>query len=327
MGRHVRRVGAIAALVVVASTGCTGGGSVTLPTSVSRTTPTSAAAPSLTLPTVTRPSESPVESPSEVPSETPAASPTPTSGTASERPTATRPGVTQSATVTQTNTATVTQTATATVTQTNTATVTQTSTQTTTTTVTATPTTATPSPSGSTTPPAGDLAAAPVADQGAVWWPWLLLALVVLGLLAWLLLRRRAANQALAAWDARLDTARSEASWVEDALTAQVLSTPTTEEAQAIWGAAQPRLLAIDESLHALVADAPDEQRAAASTNLRDQLGRLVEAVGTDVAGGPDGSADDFRTRRAAIDAARHELRQTLGPVGPPPPASGVELP
>ena len=307
MGGHVRRWGAVAALVVVATAGCTGGGSVTLPTSVSRTSPTSAAAPSLTLPTVTRSSESP----SEGPAETPAASPSPTSGTASERPTVTRP--TQTATVTQTNTATVTQT--------NTATVTQTST----TTVTASPTTATPSPSESTSPPAGEVAEAPISDQGTVWWPWLLLALVVLGLLAWLLLRRRRANQVLAAWDARLDAARTEASWVEDALTAQVLATPTTEEAQAIWSAAQPRLLAIDESLHALLTDAPDEQRAAAATNLREQLARLVEAVRADVAGGSGGSADDFRTRRAAIDAARHELRQTLGPVGPPPPASGAE--
>ncbi len=310
---------AVAALVVVATAGCTGGGSVTLPTAVSRTSPTSAAAPSLTLPTLTRSSESP----SQTPAETPAASPSPTSSEASERPTATRPGVTQTATVTQTNTATVTQTNTATVTQTNTATVTQTNTAT----VTATPTTATPTPSESTTPPSGEVAATPISDEGTVWWPWLLLALVVLGLLAWLLLARRRANQVLAAWDARLDAARAEASWVEDALTAQVLSTPTTGEAQAIWSAAQPRLLAIDESLHALVADAPDEQRAAAATNLRDQLARLVEAVGTDVAGGSGGSADDFRTRRAAIDAARHELRQTLGPVGPPPPAPGAELP
>jgi hypothetical protein len=167
------------------------------------------------------------------------------------------------------------------------------------------------------------VAATPVADQGTVWWPWLLLALVALGLLAWLLLRRRRADEVLAAWDARLDAARQEASWVEDALTAQVLSTPTTQEAQGVWGAAQPRLLAIDENLHALVTEAPDEQRAAAATNLREQLGHLVETVGADVAAGSSTDPDDFRTRRAAIDAARKELRQTLGPVGPPsPPAA-----
>jgi hypothetical protein len=82
-------------------------------------------------------------------------------------------------------------------------------------------------------------------------------------------------------------------------------------------------LLAIDENLHALVTDAPDEQRAAAATNLREQLGHLVETVGADVAAGSSTDPDDFRTRRAAIDAARKELRQTLGPVGPPsPPAA-----
>lgn len=302
---------AVAALVVVATAGCNGGGSVTLPTSVSRTVTTSASGPALTLPTVSRSGAAPSGTPAETTStaaETPAPSPSP-SGSASEPATVTRPGVTQTATVTQTSTATVTQTSTATVTRTDTATVTR-----------APATSATPTASASTSTPAGEVAAAPVADEGTVWWPWLLLGLVALGLLAWLLLRRRRADEVLAAWDARLDAARQEASWVEDALTAQVLATPTTQEAQSVWGAARPRLLAIDENLHALVTDAPDEQRGAAATNLREQLGRLVEAVGADLAAGSSTDPDDFRTRRAAIDAARKELRQTLGPVGPPPP-------
>ncbi|WP_076258610.1 hypothetical protein [Intrasporangium flavum] len=167
------------------------------------------------------------------------------------------------------------------------------------------------------------MASAPVADQGTVWWPWLLFALVVLGTLVGLLVRRRRTSEVLAAWDARLDAARQEASWVEDALTTQVLSTATPEEASSVWSAAQPRLLAIDEDLHALVTDAPDEQRAATATGLREQLGRLVAAVGADVAAGPGTDADGFRTRRAAIDAARRDLRGTLGPAGPPPPPPG----
>ncbi len=155
---------------------------------------------------------------------------------------------------------------------------------------------------------------APTAGESTTWWPWLLLALLAIAGLVWWLLRRRAAQQVLDDWDATLEESRGEATWVEESLVTQVLSTPTTAEAAQVWTAAGPRLLAIDEGLLALEGSAPDELRRADAADLRARLGRLVEAVGADTAAGPDSSADDFRARRAAIDTARSDLRAVLTP-------------
>lgn len=190
------------------------------------------------------------------------------------------------------------------------ATVTQTQTQTATQTVTATPT-ATPAPS--VTAPS----TVPATAAGTTWWPWLLLVLVALGALGWLWWFRRGKQKVVTEWDGRLEKGRTDAAWVEGSLVEQVLSRPTTREAEAVWSAARARLLEIDEQLHALTLEPPDEQRAAAAIGLRDRFGRLVDAVGADVAADPgrNGSTpDDFRARRAAIDTARRDLRTALAP-------------
>src|SRR6478735_125185 len=224
-------------LVLPVLAACSGSGSVSLPTPQPSVTLSSAALPSVTAPSRTAPT---------------LALPTVTG------PTRSAETVTQTATQTQTQTQTATQTQTQTQTQTETRTETRTATATVTRTETAT---VTPSTSETATPTP---VAAPTAESagGTTWWPWVLLALVVLGSLAWFLLQRRRAQAEVRAWDEQLAAAEQEASWVEDSLTPQVLSRTSTAEAQSTWAAAQPRLLETDATFHTLTATAPDPARA-----------------------------------------------------------------
>ena len=267
---------------------CSGNGSVSLPTSQP-----SVSVPAVALPSLTGPSRT---------------APTLTLPTATVP---TTPVETVTKTETRTETRTATQTATQTAVQTETRTATETRTRTATVTQTATAT-ATPSPSETATPtPEAVPTAAPTG--GTTWWPWLLLALVVLGAGAWFLLQRRRAQVQVRAWDERLAAAEQEASWVEDSLTPQVLSRTSTAEAQSIWTAAQPRLLETDATFHTLTTSAPDAARAGHATDVRELLRTLVEAVGVDLAAPADGGPDQFRARRAVVDSARGRLRTTLG--------------
>ncbi|MEO5745826.1 MAG: hypothetical protein ABIQ53_14715 [Terracoccus sp.] len=188
------------------------------------------------------------------------------------------------------------------------ATVTQTQTATQTVTVSPAPT---PAPSANATEPS----TVPASDAGTAWWPLLLLlGLLVLGAVVWFVRSRRGRQKVVDEWDAQFHRARADAAWVEGSLVEQVLSRPTRREAEAVWSAAGARLLEIDELFHDLALAPPDEQRAGVAVGLRESVGRLVNAVGADVAGGPQSTPDDFRARRAAIDAARRDLREALSP-------------
>jgi hypothetical protein len=202
-------------------------------------------------------------------------------------------------TETRTTTETITRTgAPTTVTNTLTNTVTNTVTNTITSTVTNT-VTAAPTPQ-------------PVATSaGLPPWAWVLLALLLIGIIAlvvWLV--RRAGGRA--EWDDKMAQARRDANWLEDSLVQQVIDRGSTAEASRTWQAAQPRLIALDESLYSLSTTAPDEERTAQATQLRARVAGLVQAVGADTATPPDASGDDFRARRAAVWRARTELRQVL---------------
>ena len=196
----------------------------------------------------------------------------------------------------------------ATVTQTQTATQTATQTQT----VTASPT-APSSPSAAVAEPS----TVPATDAGPTWWRWVLV-LIAAGAAVWLVRSRQSRQKVIDEWDGRLRRARTDATWVEGSLVGQVLSHSSTAQAEAVWLAARERRLEIDELLHALTLDPPDEQRAATAAGLRERFSALVEAVSADVSADPADSTehrsapDDFRARRVAIDTARSELRAQL---------------
>ena len=282
-----RWTGALAGAGLVLTVGvlsaCQGGGGINIPTSI----PTSI---SVTLPTVPGQPETTTTLPPQTTTTQPPRTTTtepPRTTTTTEPPRTT----TQTTTVTDTVTNTVTTTVTNTPTTTTT---TPTTTTTTTNTATAAPT---PQPvsSTSTLPP----------------WAWVVLALLLIGLIAlivWLVQRSRVRGE----WDDKYTAARRDAQWFEDSLVQQVMSRSSTAEAWRTWQSAQPRLLALDESLYSLATTAPDEERGARATQLRARVGGLVEAMGADTSTGPDADVDDLRDRRAAVERARTELRQVL---------------
>ncbi len=170
--------------------------------------------------------------------------------------------------------------------------------------------TSTPTPSATTPPPV----AAPQAEGTSTpWWVWLLLAVLLVAVVASaVVLGRR--RRALAEWDARLAAVQQDVDWVESSLVPQVLAQPTLAEAAATWDAARPRVLAIDEELHAVGTDAPDEERLAKVSTLQQRYAALVAAMNADTAASGVADVDALRASRITVDRARARLREALDP-------------
>ncbi|WP_084104152.1 hypothetical protein [Demequina sp. NBRC 110056] len=142
-------------------------------------------------------------------------------------------------------------------------------------------------------------------DEGTSWWPWLLLAIPVLGLLIWwwaVAAKRRG-------WDKRLGAGAAELSWFEDSLVPQVLSKPTAAEAAAMWQAAKPRIIDLDRTLHELEETAPSEARSGRAAHGLSATRALAGALDDETSTQPGATSDELRARRAAIDAARVQAR------------------
>ncbi|WP_296666402.1 hypothetical protein [Demequina sp.] len=141
--------------------------------------------------------------------------------------------------------------------------------------------------------------------ESTTWWPWLLLGAAVL-VLAGLWWRAWSVRNA---WDKRMTQARSEFSWLEDSLIPQIVSKPSAAEAAALWQAARPRVLDLDQELHALTEDAPSSGRTDVAQRGLDALRVLGAAIDADSSTQAATDADALRARRAALDEARHRAQ------------------
>jgi len=149
-------------------------------------------------------------------------------------------------------------------------------------------------------------------DDGTTWWPWLLIAILVLiaaGVIGYFVTRGRRRN---AAWDTRLTAARERASWLEGSLIPELQSKATTAEVAETWRAARPQLLQFDQDLHALVSDAPDDDRRTTAAVLRERVSALLQAQSAEASASGVQSPDEWRTLRANVDRARAAVREVL---------------
>jgi len=242
---------AASGLAVLLLSGCGGDGGITVP-SRTRTLPSvsvsvPSVAPSSEAPETATPTEEASQEPTQEPTETETATPTP-------RPTPS-PRPTKSVIVTQTVTPTppVTETATATVTPTPTETPTP-----------------TPTPTAAAAPAATD-----ADDGGLPAWLWWLLAILLAGLVAYLILRARRR----AAWDAEEAEAEVEVGWLARELLPQLQQSGTPEALAGGWQVSAARAGAAEDRFTGLETSAPDETRAARARDLRD----AVRAARSDV--------------------------------------------
>ncbi len=274
----------VSAVVALLLTGCSGdGGNLPSPTrtdlpSVSVSVPSrspSAEVPETATPTPEQ-SEAPTESAEPTPTETPEPTPTP-------KPTPT-PRPTKSVVVTETVTPTppVTETATAPETPTP---------------------TPTPTPTTSAAPAATD-----AEDSGLPGWLWWVLAALLAALAAYLILRARRR----AAWDAEVAEAETEVAWFGRELLPQLQQTTTTDALAGGWQVSAARVRAVEDRLTGLEASAPDEQRAARATELRDAVRTSRTDIESLVAN------RDQAATPIALAAAVTRLLEAVNPAPPP---------
>ena len=176
-----------------------------------------------------------------------------------------------------------------------------------------TPTSATPTGSASPTQTSSD---APVPDGGGSNYLPLVLGLIALagagGALVWFLTtsaRRRR-------WDERMDVEWAQGQWVVTELV-PALTNPATPAHQVVahWESAQVTLDQLDTSVAGLVADAPDEARAAMARATGAAAAQVRWSAAAHVALVGSGAADPqaVATSAAALRTARNQLAAALG--------------
>jgi hypothetical protein len=150
------------------------------------------------------------------------------------------------------------------------------------------------------------------AGSSTPWWPWALLAVVVVGLGSWWAIvsgkRRR--------WDADFDKDLSGARWAVDSLVPSITNRalPATQVA-AQWPDGKRRLDDLQSDLYRLGADIPNTERATHLGAVSGALGALQQSLESDVAlrgtaTGPEGetalaaSMQDVVHRRESLIAA-----------------------
>lgn len=171
------------------------------------------------------------------------------------------------------------------------------------------PTPKTPSASPSATPTPTPLPLPmPVAQPPAFWWVWLIVAAAVIGLAVYLIGRRRISKD----WDRRFEDAREELDWANNQLIPQILATSDPATAGALWQNASSRLTVVEKELGKLGRDGAKDVKKAKADKLRHLLVSLSLAVQA-VANLPRGaSAEDLSQARVEVESVRTQLHVAL---------------
>ena len=166
------------------------------------------------------------------------------------------------------------------------------------------PETATPTPTASAAPAATDTAAG-----GLPSWFWFLLAVLLTGLVAYLILRARRRS----AWDAEAAEAEVEVRWLARELLPQLQQSGTTDALVGGWQVSAARAGAVEDRLTGLETSAPDEPRAARARDLRDAVRAARADVESQISSGDQASTP------VVLAASIARLQELLNP--PPPTA------
>lgn len=297
-----RALGVVALVVLALSAGC--GSDVTLP---DRTALPSIALPTASRGTATATEPEPVE-PTRTATKTEPVEPTRTA-------TETEPAEpTKTATETEPAEPSRTATATQTTTETRTAVATATATATATETVTIPASSEPPTDTPTAAPSSSEPAPAETEDAG-LWWLLAVLAglaaLIAAGVM-WS--RRRSAAQGI---ERRFDLVRSELTWADTDLLPRLMASPSTAEANELWQAGRPRLLAVEEELRQLAVAPSGAERQEQARQWQIALASLVTGVDAETSLPPDADSDRLRAARAQVEEARRSLLSLLNPPDP----------
>jgi len=176
-----------------------------------------------------------------------------------------------------------------------------------------TPTTETPA----TETPTTEVAAGPeeAADESTTWWPWLLVGLAVIGLIAFLAMRR--SRRAAAAWQQQ-----TAAAFDESTRLATHLAAVAPEGAAMVAAQDAGQIATLAATLSALGAKTEDEAQRRAIRSVHDQLQVLHGVVdGIAMGSGPASPAalDYLRDQAIALHGATARARAEVLPGTPGP--------
>jgi outer membrane biosynthesis protein TonB len=138
-----------------------------------------------------------------------------------------------------------------------------------------------PTTAANPTPSSSPAAVPTSAESQTPWWPWLLLLVPIVGLIAWLVARSSRRRD----WDASYAGALDEVRWVARSF-APALANRALPPAGAsqYWLEGRPRLDDLQAELVALSTSAPDDALSATLTRASVSLAALSQALETDVA-------------------------------------------
>ena len=168
--------------------------------------------------------------------------------------------------------------------------------------------TETPTPTETETPSASAAPAPTEPDEGGLpVWLWWLLAVLLAGLVAYLILRARRRS----AWDAEAAKAQVEVGWLARDLLPQLQQSRTSDALAGGWQVSAVRARAVEDRLTGLETSAPDESRAARARALRDAVRAARADVESQISSG------DQAFTPAVLAASIARLQELLNPHPP----------